>query len=399
VDKEKLHNAVGQEWRIAMFACGNNLFQPALRNATFFGDLTVYSSLLRLTPVCVIAAMLSAPLPAHAQFAGAGGVTAPRTLPRPVFGGYPYGGYGMYGGYGWGTQWMQNPYQGYLSGAADVTTANAQYQQTIQQAKLTREEARRSALQTRRATLEERQYELSLQPDPEKIRQEQMMKSLQRSRNNPPLVEIWSATALNDLLRDIQSTQTGSASVREVALPPEVLQHINVTTGTTYGGVGLLRGDGKLTWPFVLQGPYFDAERTRLDQLLPQAVQAARGGQVPYKLVTDIDTAQKELERSLDAHVADLTPSEFTEASRYVRELKDSIRVLRQSDVAKYFRPAWTPKGATVGELVQQMTREGLKFAPAVSGDEPYYTSLHRALVDYDLGVAQLRTVPSPTSR
>jgi hypothetical protein len=358
----------------------------------------VYSSFLRLIPLCVLVAALSGPAPVRAQFAGAGGVMAPRDLPRPFYGGLGYGlGVGAGLGYGgWGTQWMQNPYQGYMQGAADVTTANAQYQQTIQQAKLTREEARRSALQTRRATIEERQYELSLQPDPEKIRQEQMQRSLQRSRNNPPLVEIWSATALNDLLRDIQSAQTGSASVRDVALPQEVLQHINVTTGTTYGGVGLLRGDGKLTWPFVLQGPYFDTERTRLDQLLPQAVQAARSGQVPFKLVTDVLNAQKDLERSLDAHVADLTPSEFTEASRYVRELKDSTRVLRQSDVAKYFRPAWSPKGATVGELVTQMTREGLKFAPAVSGDEPYYTSLHRAMVDFDLGVAQLTTAQTP---
>jgi hypothetical protein len=374
--------------------------QPAPGYGTFFGDLTVYSSISRWTPVCVIAAILSVPVPAPAQFAGVGGVTAPAVLPAPVFGGYPNRGYG-YGmlGYGWGTQWMQNPYEGYLNGAASVTTANAQYQQTIQQAKLTREEARRSALQTRRAAIEERQYELSLRPDPEKIRQERMMKSLQRSRNNPPSVEIWSGTALNDLLRDIQSSQIGGANGREVTLPPDVLKHINVTTGTTYGGVGLLRDSGKLDWPYVLQQSIFDSERTRLDDLLPQAVKEARAGRVSRQLLDSIHATQKDLERSLDAHVADLTPSEFTEASRYVRELKDSIRVLQQTDVAKYFRPAWTPKGSTVGELVQQMTREGLRFAPAVSGDEPYYTSLHRALVDYDMGVAQLATVQTPPPR
>jgi hypothetical protein len=340
--------------------------------------------------------MTFASMPAHAQFAGAGGVAAPRVMPRPIFGGLAGVGYGAglgYGlGYGYGTQWMQNPYQGYMNGAANITTANADYQKTIQQAKLTREESRRSALQTRRATIEERQYELSLQPDPEKIRQEQMLKSLQRSRNNPPLVDIWSGTALNDLLRDIQSAHTSGANGREVPLPPEVLQHVNVTTGTTYGGVGLLRGDGKLTWPYVLEQSFFDDQRKRLDDLLPQAVKEARSGRVSRQLLDPIREAQKDLEGSLDAHVSDLTPSEFTEASRYIRELKDSIRVLQQSDVAKYFRPAWTPKGSTVGELVQQMTREGLRFAPAVSGDETYYTSLHRALVDYDMSVAQLTT-------
>ncbi len=47
---------------------------------------------------------------------------------------------------------------------------------------------------------------------------------------------------------------------------------------------------------------------------------------------------------------------------------------------------------ATVAELVQQMTRQGLRFAPAVSGDESYYTVLHRALVDYDNSVSQPAT-------
>lgn len=355
----------------------------------------------RSAPVFVLVAMALAPVPAHAQFAGAGGVAAPAVLPPPVFNGRyrRYGGYhrGRGYGYGWGTQWMMNPYQGYLSGAASVTTANAQYQLTIQQAKLLREQARRSALETRRAAIEERQYELSLQPDPEKIRQERMMKSLERSRNNPPLVEIWSATSLNDLLRDIQSNRPQGAHGPEVALAPDVLRHINFTTGTTYGGVGLLRGDGKLTWPYSLSQSMFASVRKQLDKLLPQAVKQARSGSVSFELINNINSAQKELEEILDAHVTDMSPSDFTDASRYLRELKDSTRVLRESDVSKYFHPARTPKGATVEELVQQMTREGLHFAPAVSGDEPYYTTLHRALVDYDTGIAQLKTMaPNP---
>ena len=62
-------------------------------------------------------------------------------------GGIGFGGYGLYGGgYGFGTQWMMNPYQGYLTGAASITTANAQYYQTIQQAKLLRQDAIRSSM-------------------------------------------------------------------------------------------------------------------------------------------------------------------------------------------------------------------------------------------------------------
>ncbi|MHB1425926.1 MAG: hypothetical protein ACYC3I_22410 [Gemmataceae bacterium] len=356
----------------------------------------MYLSFVRWKPLFVVAVLLFASLPARAQFAGAGGVMAPSVLPAPAFG---YGGFGGAGinGLGWGTQWMQNPYEGYLNGAANLTTANAQYQQTIQQAKLTRQEVKRSSLDTRKKTLEERQYELSLQPDPEQIRQQQMMKSLNRSRNNPPPTEIWAGTALNDLLRAIQTANSRGITGPNVPIPPDVLKHVNMTTGTTYGGIGLLRDDGKLSWPNVLRQPSFDTERKELDTQLLEAVKAAHSGPVEYNLTRKIDTTVKQLEQAIDAQVADLTPSEFTESSRYVRELKDSVKVLKQNDVSKYFRTQWTPQGSTVADLVQQMTREGLRFAPAVSGDESYYTSLHRALVDYDMGVTQLTaSLPPP---
>ncbi|HTU20319.1 MAG TPA: hypothetical protein VMG10_19805 [Gemmataceae bacterium] len=362
------------------------------------------SSILRLTPLLVVAAMAFASSPAPAQFTVAGGIAAPALLPPPIF---PYGRYGGLGyglgvgaglGYGFGwNNWMQNPYEGYLNGAANVTTANAQYQLTIQQAKLAREEARRSALQTRRAALEERQYELSLMPDAEQLRQQQLMKSLQRSRNNPPLTEIWSATALNDLLRAIQLAHTRGVTGPAVPLSTETLKHINMTAGTTRGGVGLLRNDGKLTWPYVLRRSTFDEQRKRMDESLAKAVKAAHAGPVAAELLHDLTATQKQLERALDGWVADLTPSEFIQGSRYLRELKDSIRLLQESDVSRYFRTEWTPQGSTVAELVRQMTRQGLRFAPAVSGDESYYTSLHRSLVDYDMGLSQLTAMqPRP---
>jgi hypothetical protein len=338
------------------------------------------------------------PTAATAQFVATSGLTAPAVLPSPLlnYGAFVPPALGMGFGFGW-TNWMQNPYEGYLNGAANVTTANAQYQLTIQQAKLAREEARRSALRTRRAAIEERQYELSLLPDAEKIRQDQMMRSLERSRNNPPLTEIWAATALNDLLRDIQGAHTRGISGPEVSLSPEVLRHINTTTGTTYGGIGLLREGGKLTWPAVLRQTTFETERKQLDELLPQAVTQAQSGEVSAETLGQLNTAAKELERAIDARATDLSSTEYIQAARYLRELKESLRVLQQSDVAKYFQSGRTPQGATVADLVRQMTKEGLRFAPAVSGDQAYYTALHRSLVEYDYGLAQLRaTAPRP---
>jgi hypothetical protein len=357
----------------------------------------VSSSPFRLTFLVVVLVAAFAAPPAHAQFTAAGGLVAPGALPPGGFGVGGFAGLGGMGWGGWGTQWMQNPYEGYLNGAANMTMANAQYQQTIQQAKLTRQEATRSSFQTRRAAIEERQYELSLMPDPEKIRQDQMMRSLQRSRNNPPQVEIWSGKALNDLLRAIQDSQTRGTTGPNVPLSPDVLRHVSFTSGTTRGGPGLLKDGGKLTWPYALRRSDFDSERTQIDEQMQQAVRQAQSGQVSADLLDKVGESLKQLERSIDSRALQITPDQYIQATRYLRELKDSYRVLQQSDVAKYFRPAWTPQGASVGELVRQMTKEGLSFAPAVSGDETYYTSLHRSMVDYDMGIAQLRaTAPTP---
>jgi hypothetical protein len=300
-----------------------------------------------------------------------------------------YGGYGS--GYGYGANtWRQTPYQGYMNGAANITTANAQYQLTIQQAKQAREEARRSALQTRRATLEERQYELSQQPTAEELRQKDLQYDLQRSRHNPPSSEIWSGSALNDLLRAIKDGQSHGLIGPEVPLSPEVVRHINLTAGTTYGGTGLLKNDGKLSWPAVLRKSDFDKERNKINEQIQKAVMQAHAGEVDVGLLDGIGESLKDLQSSIDARVQELSPTQFIQASRYARELKSSYQVLQQTDVAKFFKPNWTASGSTVAELVKQMTQQGLRFAPATSGDEPYYTSLHRSLVDYDIGIAQL---------
>lgn len=342
----------------------------------------------------VILALLPAPS-VRAQFTAAGGIASPlgpagAGFNRGLYRGAAYGA-GLGAGLGWGaTQWMQNPYEGYMNGAANITTANAQYQLTIQQARLAREESRRSALQTRRATIEERQYELSLMPDPDVIRQKELQRGYQRSRNNPPASEIWSGRALNDLLRGITDATSRGVVGPEVPLNSEVLRHVNVTTGVTYGGTGLLKDGGKLTWPYALRKSPFDSERTKINEQMGMAVKQAQSGEVSVELLNDIDASLKDLSRAIDARVEEVTPSEYIQGTRYLRELKESYKLLQQSDVSKYFKPNWTPSGSTVADLVKQMTQQGLKFGPAVSGDESYYTVLHRAMVDYDLGLAQL---------
>jgi hypothetical protein len=286
---------------------------------------------------------------------------------------YPFYGYGP----------SSNPYGGYLNGAAALTTANANYQVTIQQARLLREQSRQAALETYRRERELRAYELALRPTPEQMREREQALALQRSLNDPPSVEVWSGQSLNTLLTWIQKAQAQGVQGPSVPLPPNVLSQVNFTTGSTAGNVGVLRQGGELHWPLVLKGNAFREETTRLEELVQEAVSQAASGSVDAALRTEMGETLDQLSAKVDARVAELTPTQYVQAKRYLRELKATWKSLEDPDVSRYFSRAWTPQGSSVGDLVGQMTREGLRFAPSVTGGEPAYTALHHALVTY----------------
>jgi hypothetical protein len=313
-------------------------------------------------------------------------------MPAPPSGGGNFGGYNPWG-WGWGAS---NPYEGYLNGAANVTLANAQYQMITQQARLVREQARQSELTTRRKTEEQRQWELAQRPDPEEERQKDMYRALNRARNNPPSVEIWSGDALNSMLTAVQGAQLRGIRGPLVPLSPDLLRHINVSTGVTRGSTGLIRDGGKLPWPFVLRQPMFNANRAAIEKPLAAAVSQAPSGEVAVDTLNSLDTALNNFQTDVDAKIADLTPDQYVQASRFLRELRGSFNVLKQTDVARYFAPAARAQGNNVAELVAHMTANGLRFAAATSGDESFYTALHSAMVAYDNGIATLVSRSGP---
>jgi hypothetical protein len=320
----------------------------------------------------------------------AGAYTGPSMYPTPApssGGGYnPWG-----GGYGAGSR-----AEGYLNGAANVTTANAEYQMINQQARLVREQANQSHLDTRKKTIEERQYELAQTPDPEEERQKDMYRALNRSRHNPPAVEIWAGDALNSLLTALQTVQRQGVRGPLVPLAPDLVQHINVTTGVTRGSTGLLKAGGKLSWPFVLRQPNFDGDRSAIEKPLTAAIRQAPSGEISVATINALSDGLKQCQADVDAKIVELTPDEYVQASRYLKELKGGLNVLKQPDVSKYFGPTVRAQGNNVAELVAHMTANGLKFAPAVSGDEPYYTTLYSAMATYDDGIATLVARPAP---
>jgi len=287
-----------------------------------------------------------------------------------------------------------DPVSGYLRGVADITTADAQWQVTIQRARMLNEETLRSQLATRRAIIEQARWERMNTPGAEDIRLAEMAMSLNRSRRNPPVGEIWSGKALNDLLAFLIDQQGRGAKGPLVPLDEEVLKKINVTDGTG-GNVGLLKDGGKIPWPSVLQGQNWAQLRAALDKKLPDAVETLKFGRPVEKgTLDDIKAAMRAARQQLNDDIGKLLPSEYLEATRFLNQLDDSVRALQNPNASNYFTGKWAAKATTVNELVKQMTDTGLRFAPATPGDEAAYRAIHSALVSYDAGLAALTTQP-----
>ena len=304
---------------------------------------------------------------------------------------------GGFGGLGWGgafTQWMMNPYEGYLSGTASVTNANAQYQVTISQAKLLRQEAIRSAFQTRRDAIEQAEYERAHMADPEKIRQQQLARELDRARVSPPLTEVWSGKSLNVLLSNAIARQSRGVRGPTVPVSEDVLKSVNPTAGDTRGNIGLLKDNGNLQWPQGLQGEAFKEAREDLSRRMKQAVQTITAGNKSpdESTLSDMQADLKRLNETADGSVNVLSPDQYIEAKRYLGQVGNAVTALRDRNVSNYFNENWRIRGKSVAEVVKFMADKGLWFAPATPGDESAYLALYHALAAFDAGMPRLAT-------
>jgi hypothetical protein len=86
----------------------------------------------------------------------------------------------------------------------------------------------------------------------------------------------------------------------------------------------------------------------------------------------------------LSARIADFPSPTFVRAKRFLNQLDDAIKILREPDAANYFNQIYSARGTTAAELIRYMTLLDLRFAPAVDGDAPAYHSLHQVLAAFD---------------
>jgi hypothetical protein len=307
-------------------------------------------------------------------------------LARQYYGRYPYsqsGGYGSYGSSGYPTG--VGGY-GYPTSGTTATTPGTYVASPVS----SREEAARAALTmeqvvTERLANRRRAFDESIYEREKTLTPEQEL--LLRSRTNPGPGEVASGESLNALLVQLRRPVAGidMTSRLDVPLPFDgiALKHINVTRGT--GNIAVLRNGGRLNWPTALLGSAFQQPRERLESRAAEAVrQAVRSGRVDQDTIWQMSDDVERLRQILVREAKEFIIEPYIEAKTYLRNLDDALVALQQPDAANHFTGTYELRATTVLALVNQMTRNALRFAPAVSGDEPFYAVLHESLAACD---------------
>ena len=281
---------------------------------------------------------------------------------------------------------------------AEVIDATRRWYEFETSRKLLYEQLKREKLTTRQLWDEYERQVRENTPSLEEQRHLANQAALHRSLD-PPAQEIYSAQALNVLLEDLKPFQAITGRGLQVPLAEEMLTHINVISiQDRSGNIGVLKNGGRLSWPLVLQTAEYQEPREGLTALAPRAVEQAVHGGVQPETLRGMEDALGKLNGRLGDNIKKLPPPRYIESKRYLGELKGALRLLEKPQAGNYFSGKFSARGKTVGELIQHMSRQGLRFAPAVAGDEAAYENLHHYLVVYDVAAHQSRSPGSTAS-
>ena len=306
-----------------------------------------------------------------------------------------YGGYGSGGIYG-----RQG---GALYGASTVMNAYGNAINAQEQARIGRESYYQQKINTKRAAFDEMMYEKANTPSYVEEQDKIQANVVRRIMNQPLPGEITSGKAQNLLLPYLQNLAGQGVQGPPIPLDPEQMKHINVTT-QGQGNLGLLRDGGRLDWPSLLDGP----QQKKIDALLPTAVaQLVKQKRVDPKVYRELKSNVTTLTEAWRKQYQkeEIDGGTFLQGKRYLDSLQSAVDMLVQPGTAKLLAANAALQAHDVNELVATMTGQGLKFAPAVPGDEGAYFALQDALVAYARGAQtesafQMRGNPTaPSSR
>jgi hypothetical protein len=310
------------------------------------------------------------------------GVSNPYAVADPISGGYnPYNPYNPYNsGYGAGSV---------LQGSADVIRAYGQQVNAIEQARLMREKALQEKLETKKKAFDLDMYIKANTPTYTQEQERNVKNTLRRIQSNATPGEVANGRALNLLLDDLRKFPSKKISLEPLNLSEDILTHLNVTKGNY--GIGLLRDNGKVTWPTTIQDLMSMNQRQNLDKQLQNLVKEANNNRIDNNVLKDVRNEIERLREELVKKVNDIPTGPYMDSKRFLDELERSTNALAQGEAitqARFQRFIEDGKnGRSIQDVADYMVREGLRFGPATAADEAAYRAVHSSLATYDIAM------------
>jgi len=322
-----------------------------------------------------------------------GGYANPYTPPAGGYGGYggssnPYTPGGAYDGstsnpY---TSYGESPYGGFFRGTADVMRAQGTLMLEQEQARMLREQALQMRLETRKKTLETELWIKANTPTYSDEVAKIAKTTLKRIQTNASPAEILSGKALNVLLDDLRKHVGQKAAVGTAPVDEEVLWHLNVTK-SGLGNLGLLRNNGQFSWPKALRDLADPAEK-EMEVQAQALVSQARNGKVDDNVLSELKANVAKLRAQMSTKGDQIPTAQYMEGKRFLNSFEEALLALERGDAADYFAfQKFAGGGKPVQDVARYLVERGLRFAPAVAGDEAAYQAMHSILAAYDLAV------------
>jgi hypothetical protein len=198
--------------------------------------------------------------------------------------------------------------------------------------------------------------------------------------------EIWMGKSLNVLLEDLRASNK-KAPIEPIHLSDGILRHLNVTQKNA--NLGLLRDNGRFDWPIALQDQVPEEKRKEIELKAQNLIYKAANGKIDDAILKDLQKDMERIRETLVKNVNQTPTSQYIDAKRFLNDFEDARSAVAQGDGVKYFEfQKFVANGKTVQDVVNYMVERGLKFAPAVAGDEAAYQAFHSALAAYDIAMS-----------
>lgn len=299
-----------------------------------------------------------------------------------------------------------NPFNPYLSGwgAGSALMGEAELLRSYgtviisqEQSRILREQAMQAKIDTARRRFDFELYVKANTPtfaDEQKKIARNTLKRIQIA-SNP--VEIVNGKALNILLDDVRNFPLKKSNTDSIYMSQDILKQINVTT--KIAGVGLLRNDGKFTWPVALADIVPVDQRKALEKQVQIVVSNAAAGKIDGQVIADINQRMDDIKRELAKRVNEIPTGRYLEADRFLSDFRDARQGVEEGQMAvqdKFTR--FIVGGKSIQDVTDYLVSNGLRFAPATAGDEAGYRAFHSMMVQFDVALNN-GTAPSESEK